>query len=119
MRSLLAERPSCPAIICEHLPIDFVTSLFALEISNYCFANMAEMELQSAHEAKDYELQSHGFKTFSRDNDEQQFDVLTRLGKVPVLKVSFQSRYLGKPCGADIDSAILASWQSWASRVPF
>ena len=49
---------------------------------------MAKMKLQGAPEAKDYELQSHGFMTFSQDNDEQQFDVLTRLGKLPVLKVS-------------------------------
>ena len=49
---------------------------------------MAEIDIQGAHEAEDYELRSHGFKTFSQDNDERQFDVLTRLGKVPVLKVS-------------------------------
>lgn len=50
---------------------------------------MAEMKLQGAHEAKGYELQSRSVKgTFSRDNDEQQLDVLSRLGKLPVLKVS-------------------------------
>ena len=48
---------------------------------------MAKMELQGAPGAKDYELQSRAFITFSPDNDEQQFDVLTRLGKLPVLKV--------------------------------
>ena len=47
---------------------------------------MAEMELQGAHEAVNY--QSRGFaKTLSQDNDEQQHDVLARLGKMPILKV--------------------------------
>lgn len=42
-----------------------------------------------AHEAGHYELQGRSFETtFSRDNDEQQLDVLSRLGKLPVLKVS-------------------------------
>ena len=50
---------------------------------------MAEMELQRAHLARDYELQSSGPKKASfQGNDEQQFDVLARLGKLPVLKVA-------------------------------
>ena len=51
---------------------------------------MAEMELQGAHEAGKY--QRRGFaKTLPQDNDEQQHDVLARLGKLPVLKVSSMS----------------------------
>ena len=47
---------------------------------------MAEMELQGAQEA--VSDQRPGFaKTLSEDNDEQQLDVLARLGKRPILKV--------------------------------
>ena len=78
------------------------------------------MELQKAHEAQNYELQSRGFrKTFSQDNDEQQLDVLHRLGKLPVLKVSSLSWLQRAPYRADIYSAISASCQSWALRVTF
>ena len=49
---------------------------------------MVKMEPQVTRETKDYELQSRGSKkTFSQDNSEQQLDVLSRLGKLPVLKV--------------------------------
>lgn len=78
------------------------------------------MELQGAHEAKDYELQSRGFKkTVSHANDEQQLDVLNRLGKLPVLKVSPLSWLQEAPYRADILSAISASSRSWALRVTF
>lgn len=81
---------------------------------------MAEMELHGTHDAKDYERQSRGLENISsQDNDEQQLDVLSRLGKLPVLKVSHISWLLGEPCGADIHSAISVSCQSWALRVPF
>ena len=55
------------------------------------------MELQGSREAKAYELESFGFrKTLSKDrpsvdgikHDGEQPDVLARLGKLPVLKVS-------------------------------
>ena len=45
------------------------------------------MEPQATFEAEDYELQSRASKKFSQDHDEQQRDVLSRLGKLPVLKV--------------------------------
>lgn len=81
---------------------------------------MAEIELQEAHGARSYERQTCGpKKTFSQDNDEQQIDVLIRLGKLPVLKVSSLSHFRGKLCGADSCSAISVSRQFWALRVPF
>ena len=47
---------------------------------------MVEMELQGAHEAGND--QRRGFAKMSfQDNDEQQHDVLARLGKLPILKV--------------------------------
>ena len=47
---------------------------------------MAEMELQGAQEAVGD--RRRGFaKTLCEDNDEQQLDVLARLGKWPILKV--------------------------------
>lgn len=81
---------------------------------------MAEIELQGARKASDCGPQDHGLgKTFSQDNDEQQLDVLCRLGKRPILKVQSPSRLRGRPCGADSDSAISVSFQSWALFVPF
>ncbi|CAF9940583.1 hypothetical protein IMSHALPRED_002086 [Imshaugia aleurites] len=51
---------------------------------------MAEIELQGARKASDCGPQDHGLgKTFSQDNDEQQLDVLCRLGKRPILKRNF------------------------------
>ena len=47
---------------------------------------MAEMELQGAHEADNYQKRGPT-KGLSQDKDEQQHDVLARLGKLPVLKV--------------------------------
>ena len=49
---------------------------------------MAEIELHGAHKAVNH--QDHNFlRTFSQDDDEQQQqDVLTRIGKRPILKVS-------------------------------
>lgn len=81
---------------------------------------MAEVERHGSHVAKDYELQSRGLEnTSSQDNDEQQLDVLSRLGKLPVLKVSHMSWLLGEPCGADIHSATSVSCQFWALHAPF
>lgn len=63
-------------------PLIFCSSKLALHFRK-------PMALRRAHEAEDYELQSRGLKTtLSQDNDEQQLDVLNRLGKLPVLKVS-------------------------------
>lgn len=77
---------------------------------------MAEMELQVAHKAEDY--QDHGFVRFSQDNDEQQQDVLARLGKRPILKVTSMTCVEEVPCGADTRSAISVSYRLWALRVP-
>ena len=44
------------------------------------------MELQGAHEAGNYQRREFA-KTSFQDNDEQQHDVLVRLGKLPILKV--------------------------------
>ena len=78
------------------------------------------MELRGAHEAQDYELQSRAFKkTLSQDTDEQQLDVLNRLGKLPILKVSPLSWLQKAPYRADIRSAISVSSRSWALRVTF
>ena len=47
---------------------------------------MAEIELQGTYVAEDF--QSRGFvEPFSQANNNQQHDVLTQLGKLPVLKV--------------------------------
>ena len=53
------------------------------------------MELQGAHEDGNY--QRPGFaKTSFQDNDEQQHDVLARLGKLPILKVLSLSQREGQ-----------------------
>ncbi|CAD6584222.1 MAG: hypothetical protein ASARMPRED_001636 [Alectoria sarmentosa] len=69
---------------------------------------MAEMELHRTHDAKNYELQSRGLEnTSSQDNDEQQLDVLSRLGKLPVLKRNFGFlSILGFTC------TILITWEA-------
>lgn len=46
------------------------------------------MQPRVTHKAEDYELQSRASKkTIPQDSNEQQRDVLSRLGKSPVLKV--------------------------------
>ena len=73
--------------------------IYSLLIVYHFAAQLAEMELHGALDAKDEELQSFDFgRTLSQDhayvdgikNDERQPDALTRLGKLPVLKVSSQ-----------------------------
>lgn len=50
------------------------------------------MTFQVAYEAKDYEFQSRVFKkTISQNNNEEQLDVLIRLRKLLILKISFLS----------------------------
>lgn len=77
---------------------------------------MAEMELQGAHKAEDY--QDHESGTLSQDNNGQQQDVLARLGKRPILKVTSMIWLEEGPCGADARSAISASYRLWVLRVP-
>lgn len=75
------------------------------------------MELQNDHKAKDNERR--GFAgTFSKDNEEQQYDVLARLGKLPVLKVQLLSWRWEDLCKADTHSATSGLHQFWALPVP-
>ena len=98
-------------------PSDLVPLLLVLQLTYHSCDDMAEMELQGAHKAVNH--QDHGFvRTFTEDNDEQQQDVLARLGKRPILKVSSLIWVEEERCGADTRSAISVSYRLWALHVP-